>query len=163
MIDERWRTIEGVRVSDQGRWEASDGRIIDSSDLSVQPTQRYVSVRSFKLHRLICRAFHGEPLGDRKLVRHLNDDPRDNRADNLRWGDDRDNFLDRVRNDRDRHGSYDVTADNYEEMCAYIDAKVQADIGTSRDPAKSFPDFIGSRSAQLEDFGIHDWRDDDDN
>lgn len=43
----------------------------------------------FWLHRFICRAFHGDPPvydNSKTYVRHLDADPSNNHADNLRWG-----------------------------------------------------------------------------
>lgn len=44
---------------------------------------------TFWTHRLICRAFHGEPpryVIGKTYVRHLDSNPANNHADNLRWG-----------------------------------------------------------------------------
>jgi len=51
-----------------------------------------------RVHRLVCRAYHGPPPDDGALVRHLDDDRANNHACNLRWGDQLDNWLDAVRN-----------------------------------------------------------------
>lgn len=54
----------------------------------------------FYVHRLVCEAFHGLPPdyeSDPANVRHLNGDPGDNRADNLRWGTVEENMRDRER------------------------------------------------------------------
>ena len=49
------------------------------------------------VHRLVLEAFVGEaPPGTEAC--HWNDDPEDNRLENLRWGTRADNALDRVRN-----------------------------------------------------------------
>lgn len=48
------------------------------------------------MHRLVARAFLGPT--DLPLVRHLNDDPSDNRLANLAYGTSSDNALDSVRN-----------------------------------------------------------------
>jgi hypothetical protein len=47
-------------------------------------------------HRLICEAFHGPAPEGMRLVRHLDGDKPNNRADNLAWGTDLDNHLDAV-------------------------------------------------------------------
>ena len=53
----------------------------------------------FFVHRLVLEAFVGEaPPGTHGC--HWNDDPEDNRLENLRWGTSSDNALDRVRNGR---------------------------------------------------------------
>jgi len=38
-----------------------------------------------RVHRLVCRAFHGEPLPDQTDVNHIDNDRTNNRADNLHW------------------------------------------------------------------------------
>jgi len=47
----------------------------------------------YKVHRLICRAFHGPQPLDKKEVDHLNQISNDNRASNLRWVSPRTNSL----------------------------------------------------------------------
>ncbi len=49
------------------------------------------------LHRLVCTSFHGNPPEGKNLVLHWDDDPGNNRADNLRWGNYQDNADDRKR------------------------------------------------------------------
>lgn len=49
------------------------------------------------LHRVVAEAFIPNPEG-LPLVRHLNDDPSDNRLENLSWGTYADNMNDRIRN-----------------------------------------------------------------
>lgn len=43
------------------------------------------------VHRLVCRAFHGEPESDHLFACHSNGDKTDNRASNLHWGTNADN------------------------------------------------------------------------
>lgn len=38
------------------------------------------------VHRLVCRAWYGEPTDPGALVLHLDDDPTNNRPENLGWG-----------------------------------------------------------------------------
>lgn len=40
--------------------------------------------KRYKVHRLVCEAFHGAPPNERE-VGHLNGSPADNRASNLAW------------------------------------------------------------------------------
>lgn len=47
-------------------------------------------------HTIVCEAFHG-PRPDGLLVRHLNGDNTDNRAENLAWGTALENHQDAVR------------------------------------------------------------------
>lgn len=49
------------------------------------------------VHRLVAESFIQNPHGY-PIVRHLNDDPYDNRVDNLAWGTQKDNMKDAIRN-----------------------------------------------------------------
>lgn len=42
--------------------------------------------KTFKVHQLVCEAFHGPKPSPKHIVLHLNEDPSDNRPVNLRWG-----------------------------------------------------------------------------
>lgn len=42
--------------------------------------------RNFAVHRLVCEAFHGPPPADRPVCMHLDENFRNNRPENLRWG-----------------------------------------------------------------------------
>lgn len=54
-------------------------------------------LHKYKVHRLICEAFHG-PCPEGLECRHLNGDRTDNLAENLVWGTPAENQADRVRN-----------------------------------------------------------------
>jgi len=47
---------------------------------------------SYKVARLICEAFHGPPPFPGAVCMHLDEDSRNNRADNLAWGTQRENM-----------------------------------------------------------------------
>ena len=47
---------------------------------------------SMKVHRLVCEAFHGPPPFERAVVLHLDEDATNNRAENLRWGTQKENL-----------------------------------------------------------------------
>lgn len=51
------------------------------------------------VHRIVAEAFIPNPH-NYPIVRHLNDDPADNRVENLEWGTQKDNHADCVRNGR---------------------------------------------------------------
>jgi hypothetical protein len=66
--------------------------------LKIKLTNRNGQRVGIWLHRLVCRAFHGEPpvYGDREsIVRHLDNDPGNNKASNLRWGTKEENERDK--------------------------------------------------------------------
>ena len=48
--------------------------------------------KNYKIHRLVCEAFHGPSPEDKPIVLHLNEDAMDNRPSNLRWGTQRENM-----------------------------------------------------------------------
>lgn len=58
--------------------------------------------RTVKVHRLVLEAFVG-PCPEGHEACHYNDDPADNRLQNLRWDTRSENLLDQVRNGIHRH------------------------------------------------------------
>ena len=44
------------------------------------------SGKTYKIHQLVCEAFHGPKPTPAHIVLHLNEDAGDNRPENLRWG-----------------------------------------------------------------------------
>ena len=49
------------------------------------PSSGYMLIGQERVHRIVCTAFHGEPIGDRNVVDHIDINRCNNRADNLRW------------------------------------------------------------------------------
>lgn len=48
--------------------------------------------KTYKVHRLVCEAFHGPAPFDGAVVMHLDEDSRNNSPQNLRWGTQRENL-----------------------------------------------------------------------
>lgn len=48
--------------------------------------------RNYKVHRLICEAFHGPAPDGMGVVIHINEDALDNRPENIKWGTQRENL-----------------------------------------------------------------------
>ena len=48
--------------------------------------------RTFKIARLVCEAFHGPPPFELAVVMHVDDDPANNRPDNLKWATQKENL-----------------------------------------------------------------------
>lgn len=117
---ERWKPVPGhegrYAISDQGRVRTfvhprrgSDGILAAPVAVSIG----YRRVLLYKgdgsprepvlVHRLVCEVFNGPGLPG-QIVRHLNGDPMDNRAENLAWGTQSDNMYDAV-----SHGTHRMT------------------------------------------------------
>lgn len=47
---------------------------------------------NYKIHRLVCEAFHGAAPEGMSIVLHLNEDATDNRPENLQWGTQKENL-----------------------------------------------------------------------
>lgn len=63
----------------------------------AKDTRRYIvsyKGKTYKVARLVCEAFHGPqplPYPD-SVVIHINENSRDNRAENLKWGSQKENL-----------------------------------------------------------------------
>jgi hypothetical protein len=116
---EIWRLSDeyaGVRVSNHGRvnlswWVAFNTAGYWYKSGKRQGSRKHVSAKivlgdtsSFELlHRLVYEAFRG-PIPPDMIVRHRNDNPHDNRLDNLDAGSAAENVKDRIRNGHQRYG-----------------------------------------------------------
>ena len=78
--------LQWPRISNRGRFR-------DTRGIVKWPTLRRNGHRSVRIqrkdhlvHRLVCRAFHGKsPSTEHREVDHIDGDPSNNRAENLRW------------------------------------------------------------------------------
>ena len=64
-----------------GVWNKQDGRFI-----TVHKGHTY------KVHRLVCEAFHGPGHASKPVVMHLDENAANNRANNLQWGTQKENL-----------------------------------------------------------------------
>jgi len=48
--------------------------------------------KTYKVHRLICEAFNGPPPPGKNVCMHLDEDYRNNRPENLKWGTQKENL-----------------------------------------------------------------------
>lgn len=55
----------------------------------IKGTNKQIPV---KVHSLVCEAFHGPRPDEKAVVIHINENAFDNRAENLRWGSQRENM-----------------------------------------------------------------------
>ena len=51
----------------------------------LDPRTGYVLIGQERVHRIVCTAFHGEPVGERNIVDHIDTNRCNNRPENLRW------------------------------------------------------------------------------
>lgn len=113
-MKETWKNVidyEGLyEVSDLGRVKnARTGVIL----IGCPDKKGYLCVnlcqngkpRTRKIHRLVCRAFHGPAPADKRQVMHLDNDPANNRAGNLAWGSAQDDADHKKRCDRQAKGA----------------------------------------------------------
>ena len=47
---------------------------------------------NLKVHRLVCEAFHGPPPDGKPFVLHVDENPLNNRPENLHWGSQKENL-----------------------------------------------------------------------
>lgn len=47
---------------------------------------------NYKVHRLVCEAFNGPPPFVEAVCMHLDENPRNNRPENLKWGTQKENL-----------------------------------------------------------------------
>jgi hypothetical protein len=102
-------TIDGTIYSAFRTWSGSplrrlktrvskDGYLVCSIRLDAK-------TKAMRVHRLVALAFLPPPSSPDHIVRHKDDNPRNNHADNLAWGTHRDNKHDSMRSGRHTHGS----------------------------------------------------------
>lgn len=53
----------------------------------------YMFIGEARVHRIVCYAYHGEPVGEQKWVDHIDTNRCNNRPDNLRWVTELENIL----------------------------------------------------------------------
>lgn len=52
---------------------------------TINPKNGYCYIGQERVHRIVCTAFHGEPVGDKNVVDHIDTERSNNRPENLRW------------------------------------------------------------------------------
>lgn len=127
---ERWKPIDGYEgyyeVSNQGRVRSLPrvqknkrgqvrnygGKLLGEEGFGYADKFGYRSVIlctnekqiRYKIHRLVCDVFI-RPLSDDEVVMHLNDNPGDNRIENLRIGSQKENLHDCIQKGRFNSGA----------------------------------------------------------
>lgn len=113
-MNEEWRDVvgyEGIyQVSNLGNF-----RTVETKRVRVLTEMKsgYLAVTGFnsgkrvlfRVHRLVCRAFNGPAPEGKPLVLHTDGDQKNNRADNLRWGNASENVQDTLKHGRNRQAN----------------------------------------------------------
>jgi len=87
--DEEWKPVQGTRkttdmqVSSKGRIKGSKG-VTHGHKRADGYFTAAIGGKNYLVHRLVCCAFHG-PAPDKRTVDHIDRNPGNNCADNLRW------------------------------------------------------------------------------
>lgn len=118
-MDEIWKDIPGYegmyQVSDLGRVKSvsrKDARGRNRKERILQNNPNASGHHQVKLykdgntkypyvHRMVLEAFVGPPPKEKPNALHCDDDPSNNKLENLRWGSQSENRNDAVRNGRD--------------------------------------------------------------
>ena len=82
---EEWKPYESAWVSSLGRFKSSRGVVSTPKPKKSGYVQVMVNGKLHLLHRLIAIAFDLPKRDDQDTVDHIDNDPSNNRKDNLRW------------------------------------------------------------------------------
>jgi hypothetical protein len=118
-MEEEWRDVpgfSGYRVSDQGRVLGVSGKILKPRFQNMGyprvSLRRNGSTHDRLISRIVAETFHG-PCPEGMECAHLNGDPSDSRASNLKWATHSENLSHRVghgtANRGARHGNSKLT------------------------------------------------------
>ena len=126
----RVRTVPRVIVRSDGTTQSLRGRIrklqVAHDGRMLVMMCRDSRVQSRLVHRLVARAFLGEPAAD-QVVCHNDGDPTNNRAENLRWDTASANQMDRVAHGThsrgERHNMVKLTERQVHEIRALCDSR----------------------------------------
>lgn len=113
------------------------GKIRELAQSAHETGYRYVrfqyqgKYRYFTVHRLVAELFLPPPREGQTLVRHLNGDPADNRAENLAWGTQKENMADCIRHGRTLKGRKNPNAKLNDNLVRVIKILLAEDFSPS--------------------------------
>lgn len=90
----------------------------------MRPTL-YFNGKNYRVSRLVCEAFHGKSPFDGAVVMHIDDNPSNNRSNNLKWGTQKENLNSEafIRYCKSRTGNNSPTVKNKNKRAAFLDAQ----------------------------------------
>lgn len=111
--DEEWRDIPGIpyyQASNlgnirslsrtirypSGKVATYKGKVLAKSRGKAGYATTRIYDKTYPFYRLVALTFHGPPVPPNSVVRHLDGDPTNDNADNLRWGTVHENNMDQV-------------------------------------------------------------------
>lgn len=112
-IHEWWPTqFDGYWACECGQLRGKSGKTLKQTKVGrywrvtlSRPDVRANYTKQEFVHKMVCYAIYGEPPEGKEMALHWDDDPDNNRADNLRWGNAKENCRDRDRNGRTSRGA----------------------------------------------------------
>ena len=81
------------------------------------PNTGYMLIGQERVHRIVCTAYHGDPVGDRNVADHIDINRCNNRPDNLRWVTKLENTLNNP-----------ITRAKLELICGSIEAFLESEL-----------------------------------
>lgn len=98
----KWKKVKGWTyvVSDTGLVKNTKTRRIRGHSYITSDGYKAITLldmgerKAFRVHRLVCEAFHGAPPSNKHQAAHNNGNRVDNRARNLRWATTKENGMD---------------------------------------------------------------------
>lgn len=91
----------GVYATQDGRiYEAMRDRLVERVPYQQVTLSDKHKRKNVYVHRLVALAFNGTPTAEKYLVRHLDGNPSNNHASNLKWGNHRENHEDAIKHGR---------------------------------------------------------------
>ena len=105
----RVRSVPRAIVRSNGRAQSFQGKVLSVSDdtygYPIVGLSKGGRMFTAKVHRLVCRAFHGAPPSGKHEVSHLDGNPSNNTPPNLRWATRSENISDGFKGGRIPLGS----------------------------------------------------------
>ena len=103
---EVWKDVEESKVSSLGRFRDAYGVFKTPSPRSDGYVDVKIKKKIHLMHRLVCEAFHGPPPSKEEIfVDHIDGNPSNNQASNLRWVTAARNIQLSFENNKDRKSS----------------------------------------------------------